>query len=441
MNARILVGLAASAGLLLAAPARADGDLFGVALAAPGDVNGDGVPDVAVSDPWDARRAARGPGRVSVLSGGDGALLWERVGRHDAERFGVTLLAVGDVDGDSVGDVVVGAAGEPGLLGAVEALSGRDGSPLWRVPVERGGHLLPWWTAVPSPALARIDDVSGDGLPDVVVGLALANGPDGLDETGLVLTLSGATGERLAARVGAPGERLGVAVLGLDDVDGDAVPDLVASAVPADREDTDDDTRATLRILSGADLSVLRERVADDRVLGLVLAAAGDRDGDGLGDLLAARPFAGASQPVLVLSGRDLSTLSGLRARGGPSFGASLGRRAPDLPAPSGFLVAAPRSFVPDGGPGAWFLPFAEDAEAVGLRGCNHARAEDVCGPQGDSHFGVALVELGDVSGDGRTDFAVGSATIRGKGAFPGAVRVFDGHDGRSLWHVHRHDL
>jgi hypothetical protein len=90
------------------------GGCYGTAVVGIGDVNSDGCEDYAVANP--ARCASQGAqmyprGSVEIRSGADGSILVELVAPNGAETFGRTIAKIGDVDDDGVPDIAIG---EPG---------------------------------------------------------------------------------------------------------------------------------------------------------------------------------------------------------------------------------------------------------------------------------------------------------------------------------------
>ena len=109
-----------------------DHDRFGAAVA-KGDFDGDGIFDLAVGAPGEDVGTATGAGAVSVLSGSSGGLtggtLFTQANPEDGDEFG-SALAAGDLDGDGIFDLAVGAPGEDigsaFRTGAVTVLFGSD---------------------------------------------------------------------------------------------------------------------------------------------------------------------------------------------------------------------------------------------------------------------------------------------------------------------------
>src|SRR5262245_8214121 len=87
--------------------------LKGASFAPAGDVNGDGFPDILAGDPEDSR----GAGRVSVFYGGAKGFgaqpAWTFAG-EPGMHLGRAVAAAGDVNGDGFADILVGADGKRG---------------------------------------------------------------------------------------------------------------------------------------------------------------------------------------------------------------------------------------------------------------------------------------------------------------------------------------
>ncbi|MFG0316349.1 MAG: integrin alpha, partial [Planctomycetota bacterium JB042] len=248
-------------------------DRTGSAVAGPGDLDGDGVPDLVVGAPSGTPPA----GTIEARSGSDGALLWSVVGAAAGDRFGATIAAVGDVDGDGIGDVVVGAPDHDGGgfgAGRGEVRSGATGAALWGID---GGAVLDRLGL----AVAGVGDVDGDGTADVALGSPLAD--VGAFNGGAVLVRRGDTGAPLGAVAGAAVlDQFGFSVDGAGDLDGDGRADLAVGIPGHDGGGTDAGRVEVRRGLDGATLLAI-DGFAAGETFGFV-AGIGDVDADGVPD-------------------------------------------------------------------------------------------------------------------------------------------------------------
>jgi hypothetical protein len=149
-----------------------DHDRFGYAVAA-GDLDSDGVDELLVGAPSASDGASRDGGLVYVFAGGEHTP--SRVLSMDApdyERFGSAVAVVGDVDGDGYADAVIGtSAPARGLAfvfrGGPEGLAAQPLTLLQDTGLaDRADDF--------GASVAGAGDIDGDGLADVIVGAASA---------------------------------------------------------------------------------------------------------------------------------------------------------------------------------------------------------------------------------------------------------------------------
>ena len=171
-------------------------DNYGFAAETIGDIDGDNVPDFVISAPRDS---SAGPiaGAVYVYSGGSGRLI-EKLRGEPFSRFGFGVAAAGDVDGDGVPDIVIGAPGAPAgpapQVGRVHVYSGATRQ---RILTASGSHHLDLFGFDVNTA----GDVNSDGHADIVVGARTYT--ESFTSQGAVTVISGADGLPLWTRVGA----------------------------------------------------------------------------------------------------------------------------------------------------------------------------------------------------------------------------------------------
>ncbi len=292
------------AGLRALDGAVADGQ-YGFSVAVVGDMDGDGYAEYAVGASSDST-GGPGAGRVFIYRGGPQHLAdppaWVITGLP-GDLLGMSLAAVGDVDGDGYADLLIGApAGttvDPSLPG--RALLAFGGRPL--------GTRAPLVITGPVPggrfgaALAGLGDWSGDGAPDFAIGAPQANA-----QAGLVAIFLGGPGVGLAPWATlhgrAAGDQFGSAVAGAGRTRGGATGDLLVGA-PFRSTNTVWEGEADL-FLGGAGADTVPDRTytgaAAGDFLGTALAGVGDVDADGHDDFVIGAP--GANVGALVDAGR-----------------------------------------------------------------------------------------------------------------------------------------
>ena len=271
------------------------GSGYGFAAALVPDLDGDGLADVAVSAPW----ALAGLGVVWVFYGGAGLTSLQPadadaliVGAGGA-AFGWSLAGPGDLDGDGLGDLVVGAPEHAGGSGAVYA---------FRAPLDAAQDTAAAWAVLEGDADAAFagtsldgaGDPDGDGRATVLVGGQRVDGVDAwsaaawlVDLEPGVQDLDVATVELVGGAVPAPApDQLPLSVRSTGDVDGDGSPDVaivwLAEGGPVGAVWTSPWLTPSVD-LAGAD-ATLSGLVSFSGVR-TPIAPMGDLDGDGYGDL------------------------------------------------------------------------------------------------------------------------------------------------------------
>ncbi|HVS17577.1 MAG TPA: integrin alpha [Planctomycetota bacterium] len=407
----LLAPLATAQGTLLEhIPGSLAGDRLGWSLATPGDLDGDGIADVVVGVPFDPVDTVQ-KGSVQARRGSDGGLIYTLYGDAALDHAGWSLAALGDLDFDGRGDFAYGLPDSDLWTldaGLVRVASGATGATLREfygsAVGESYGH-----------AVAGAGDVNGDGVPDVLVGAyrAAALGP----VTGRAEVRSGATGGLIRSHAGtSAGDRFGIALCGLSDVDGDGRSDY---AVGADQNGLG---TGYVRVYSGATGALLRTHLGTTPLgrYGAALAGAGDADLDGRGDLAVGVPReidggglrTGACELRSGASGALLWRAFGTTQNG--DFGAALAGGADlDGDARADLLVGAPLQAA---------------AGAVEVRsGLDGSLLREFPGAQGGDRFGNAVGWAGDLDGDLLPDLAIGAPREDPGGVDSGALYLYSG--------------
>ncbi len=384
--------------------------------------------------------------KLSATSGGLGIAL----GYDD--HFGHAAAGVGDLDGDSVGDVAIGESHDDdggsnaGALWIVFLNANGTAKSTQKISSLAGGLIGPLAAGDEfASAIASIGDLDGDGVTDLAVGAW--GDDDGAGGAGAVwilflnangtvkaeqkisATAGGFTGTLLA------GDGFGIAVDGLDDLDGDGVPDLVVGA----RFDDDGgynrgaayilflNPNGTVKghqkisdIAGGLPAGLL----ADDDVFGNAVVGLGDVDGDNVEDILVGAmqdDDGGNSRGAVyvlflnpngtVKSQQKISDTAGnftAPLANNVQFGSAAGAMGDfDLDGTPDVMVGARLDGPSTPGGAAYWLYLNPNGTVKGHTQISRGDGgfTGTIGP-GDE-FGNTLTALGDLDGDGATDVCV----------------------------------
>ena len=265
----------------------ATGDALGDSVSTAGDVNGDGRADFIVgafgTDPGGKNSA----GSIYVYSGLNGNLLYSSNGAATGDRYGDSVSAAGDINGDGKADFIVGARlADPGSnlqAGSAYVWFGHDGSLLFtKNGVAAGDHF--------GYSVGTAGDVNGDGKADFIVGAPFVT-TGGKSTAGSAYVYSGADGSLLYQKEGgAAGDNLGISVATAGDANGDGTGDFIVGAYTADPGGKE--SAGSAYVYSGANGVLLHQKdgASTGDILGYSVSTAGDVNGDGKADFIVGAP-------------------------------------------------------------------------------------------------------------------------------------------------------
>ena len=332
-------------------------DEAGSSVSGAGDVNGDGMDDLIVGA-WGADPNGTDSGRSYVVFGkadatevelsmlGAGGFVLD--GEAAFDRSGWSVSGAGDVNGDGMDDLIVGAWGAD-LNGSASGRSylvfGKaDTTAVELSTLGAGGFVVDGAAGgdFSGISVSGAGDVNGDGMDDLVIGASNAE-PNGsasgrsyvvfgkADTAAVELSMLGAGGFVLNGE--AAWDEAGRSVSGAGDVNGDGMDDLIIGAYGVDANGSDSgrsyvvfgkaDTTSVELSMLGAGGFVLDGHAAFD-YSGWSVSGAGDVNGDGMDDLIVgawlAEPNGPRSGRSYVVFGKADTTLVELSTLGGSGF-------------------------------------------------------------------------------------------------------------------------
>ncbi len=266
------VSLTFAAGSMITISGVAAGNQSGYSVASAGDVNGDGFADVIIGAPQAGPVSAASGASYVVFGGADlaassinlsslnGSNGFSILGVSASDTSGYSVASAGDVNGDGFADIIVGAyQADPGgnaSAGSSYVVFGRSGG--WAASINlsalngSSGFRLDGVAANDQSgrAVNAAGDLNGDGFADLIVGAWQAD-PNGADSGSSYVVfgksggwssvinlsgLNGASGFRLDGV--SAGDNSGVSVAAAGDVDGDGFGDVIIGAHQADPSGT-----------------------------------------------------------------------------------------------------------------------------------------------------------------------------------------------------------
>ena len=299
-------------------PTLNDTSYFGLSIANLGDLDGDGVIDITVGANFrDAGGNNRGAVYIHYLNADSSVKSTVEINSltpngptlEDADYYGLSIGNLGDLDGDGVVDIAVGAQSDDAggdNRGAVHIhYLNANGSVKSTVEINSNTPNGPTLSNADSygSAIANLGDLDGDGVIDMAVGAYFDD--TGGDNRGIVyihyLNANGSVKSTVEINDNTPNgptlndfDYFGSAIANLGDLDGDGVVEIAVGTLGNDTGgngqgaihilflNADGSVKSTVEINS---LTLNGPTLSNANYYGISISNLGDIDGDGVADI------------------------------------------------------------------------------------------------------------------------------------------------------------
>lgn len=245
-----------------------------------GDIDGDGVGDIAFGAPLRDFNGLTDNGYFAVYSGNTLSFLFSRSGAESGARLGTAIDTVRNGGSQAWSRIIVGAPGVDGFgvdRGEARLMDG-FGNLIIQLPGSTNGE----WAGA---SVAGVGDLNFDGWEDYAVGSPFADILFVGADAGRVRIFSGANNTAILTPAGvAAGDNFGASLSACGDFNGDGRDDLLVGSPNADGGGIDS---GEVRLVSGFNGGALATWFGGNNDhMGRSVSDAGDLNQDGLGDVL-----------------------------------------------------------------------------------------------------------------------------------------------------------